>query len=806
MQRSEDAPSGATIVLEGEVQDMVLSRYVGAEVKRKEDPRLITGSSMYVDDLRLPGMGFVALYRSPYPYANIRSIDTSVAESMPGVVTVMTGDQLAEFCGPMAAGQGEGASGEQGDFDETEFQPTGAPSTWPLARGTVRYTGEAIVAVVAESRYQAEDAVATIDVDFEILPNVTNPEEAMKPGAPLLFDHIPYNIGARWDRKHGDPDAAFASAPVVAKARIRSQRVSGVPMEPRAVAAAPDPLNQGLTVWTSTQAPHWNRSAIAAALDLPTTRVRAIAPEVGGGFGVKIGAYQEDLIVAALAWKLQRPVKWQETRSENFLATHHGRDQWADVEICADNDGKITGVRMRVVQDLGSHAKGNDLAELTGRMSAGCYDIPNLDFKSFSVYTNTMAVGAYRGAGRPEAAYYIERAVDLLADAGGWDPAELRRKNFIAPFDHGYVTAAGERYDTGDYEKPLKKALDLIGYADLRKQQADLRKQGRYIGIGLASYVEICGFGPFESATVRVEPNGDVTLYSGISPHGQGQETTFAQLAADWLGADYDKVIFNHSDTLNTPQGNGTMGSRGLAVGGGALAISLRKIQDRAKQIAAHLLEAAAEDIELAEGKYRVKGVPGNEGMSLADIAEAAYSGSLPQDFEAGLESTDFFRPEDETFPFGTHIAVVEITPDTGEVKLTRFLSVDDCGVIISPNLVRGQVHGGLAQGIGQALFEEITYGENGELLSGTLNDYALPRAWAFPTFETHHTETPTYINLLGAKGIGEAATIGSTPATVNAVIDALEPWGITNLDIPLTSEKVWRAIQESGVNAAAAD
>lgn len=784
---------------------MVLSRYVGAEVKRKEDPRLITGSSMYVDDLQMPGMAHVALYRSPYPHARITGIDTSAAEGMPGVIAVLTGDQLAEFCAPMAAGQGEGGSHEQADFDETAFQPSGAPTTWALARGKVRNTGEAVVAVVAETRYQAEDAVAAVVVDFQELPNVTNPEDAMKPGAPQIFDHIPFNVGARWDRKHGNPDEAFANAAVVAKGRIRSQRVSGVPMEPRAVAAAPDPLNGGLTVWTSTQAPHWNRSAIAGALGIPTTKVRAIAPEVGGGFGVKIGAYQEDLIVAALAWKLKRPLKWQETRSENFLATHHGRDQWADVEICADRNGKLQGIRMRVVQDLGSHAKGNDLAELTGRMSAGCYEIPNLDFRSFSVYTNTMAVGAYRGAGRPEAAYYVERAIDMLADAGGWDPAELRSKNFIAPFDHGYVTAAGEKYDTGDYDKPLKKALDLIGYADLRKQQSDLRKQGRYIGIGIASYVEICGFGPFESATVRVEPNGDVTLYSGISPHGQGQETTFAQLAADWLGADYDKVIFNHSDTLNTPQGNGTMGSRGLAVGGGALAISLKKIQDRAKAIAAQLLEAAADDIELSDGKYRVKGSPAGEGLSLADISGAAYSGALPAEFEAGLESTDFFRPEDETFPFGTHIAVVEVFPDTGEVKLTRFLSVDDCGVIISPMLVRGQVHGGLAQGIGQALFEEITYGENGELLSGTLNDYALPRAWAFPTFETHHTETPTYINALGAKGIGEAATIGSTPATANAVIDALEPWGVTNLDIPLTAEKVWRAIQ-AGASSRAAD
>ncbi|HEU0116879.1 MAG TPA: molybdopterin cofactor-binding domain-containing protein, partial [Thermomicrobiales bacterium] len=406
--------------------------------------------------------------------------------------------------------------------------------------------------------------------------------------------------------------------------------------------------------------------------------------------------------------------------------------------------------------------------------------------------------------GRPEAAYYVERAIDLLADETGVDPADVRKKNFIAPFGDGHTTSAGEHYDTGDYAKPLAKALEVAGYADLRKRQADLRKQGRYLGIGLASYVEICGFGPYESSTVRVEPNGDVTVYTGISPHGQGQETTFAQLIADNLGADYERVIVNHGDTLNTPQGNGTMGSRGLAVGGGALMISINKVRDKAKHIAANLLEASVDDIEIADGSFRVKGVP-DRGVTLADIAGAAYSGSLPPELGSGLESTDYFQPDDETFPFGTHLAMVEVFPDTGQVKLVRYVTVDDCGVIISPNLVRGQVHGGLAQGIAQALREEIAYADNGELLTATLNDYAIPKADTFPLFETHHTETPTYLNLLGAKGIGEAATIGSTPATANAVIDALAPWGITHLDIPFTAEKVWRAIQDSG-KAAAAD
>ena len=783
---------------------MVLSRFVGAEVRRKEDPRLITGSSTYVDDLKITGMGVIALVRSPHPHATIVSIDTSAAEAMPGVLAVVTGDELAQFCGSLAGGSAEGGSGEEANPIQREEEAEESPPIWPLARGKVRYVGEAVVAVVAESKYQAADAAEVVEVEYGVLESITDPEAAMKDGAPQLYTSQKNNIGARWDRDHGDIDAAFKDAPVVAKARIRSQRLSGVPMEGRAVAAMPDPLINGLTVWTSTQAPHWNRTGIAAALGLPSTKVRAIAPEVGGGFGVKIGAYQEDFIVAALAYKMQRPLKWIETRTENFLATNHGRDQWADVEIAADERGRVRGLKMHVVQDLGGFPRGTDLAELTGRMSCGCYDIPALEFRSASVYTNKMALGAYRGAGRPEAAYYVERAMDLLADAAGLDPAEVRRVNFIPPFDNGFTTNAGEKYDTGDYEKPLNRALELADYAGLRREQAEARKAGRYLGIGLASYVEICGFGPFESATVRVETNGDVTVYTGISPHGQGQETSFAQIVADGLGVSMDVIGVTHSDTLNTPQGNGTMGSRGLAVGGGAVVLSMNKVQERAKAIAAHLLEAAPEDIEVEEGSFRVKGVP-DRGVALAEIAAAAYGGSLPPEFGAGLEATEFFRPEDETFPFGTHIAVVEVDPNSGVVSMVKFLSVDDCGPIISPKLVRGQVHGGVAQGIGQALLEEIIYDESGELITATLNEYALPKAVDFCEFETHHTETRTYLNPLGAKGIGEAATIGSTPAVANAVIDALEPWGVTHLDVPMTSEKVWRAIQ-SGTLSAAAD
>jgi len=776
---------------------MVLSSMVGAQVKRKEDPRLITGSSTYVDDIKLPGILIAAVVRSPYPHARVTSVDTAPALAIPGVVAALTGDELAAFCGPLAGGGGEGGSGEQGDKDEGDAEEIPTPATWAIARDMVRFVGEAVAVVVATSAALAEDAVDAVVVEYDQLPNIATPEAGELPDAQLLYENIKGNIGSRWNRTEGDIEAAFRDAPVVAKARIRSQRLAGVPMEPRGVLATPDPITQGLTVWTSTQAPHWNRNDIAEALGLSQNQVRAIAPEVGGGFGVKIGTYQEDFIVAALAHKLKRPVKWIETRSENFLVTHHGRDQWADLEIAAERDGTIRGLRVDVVQDLGAYPKGTDLPELTGRMAAGCYVIPALDFRSHGVFTNTMAVGAYRGAGRPEAAYYIERAMDLLADEAGLDPSEVRRKNFIPTDQFPYVTSAGERYDTGDYAKALDKALEIVDYARLRQEQAEGRREGRYIGIGLASYVEICGFGPYESSTVRVEPSGAVTIFTGISPHGQGQETTFAQLAAHHIGADFEHVVVNHGDTGNTPQGNGTMGSRGLAVGGGALMLSITKILEKAKRVAAHLLEASADDIELVDGKYRVRGVP-DRGVDLSQIAEAVYDDAddLPKDLDAGLESTDFFRPDDETFPFGTHIAVVEVLRETGEVKFLRYVSVDDPGVIISPMLVTGQVHGGIAQGIAQALFEEIRYDASGELVTGTLNDYAIPKAASLPSFETHHTETPTPLNLLGAKGIGEAATIGSTPATANAVIDALEPFGIRHLDVPMTPERIWQAIK----------
>jgi carbon-monoxide dehydrogenase large subunit len=786
---------------------MVMSKMVGARVRRKEDPRLITGSSMYVDDLKLPGMLHAIVVRSDYAHGLIRSIDTDAAKAAPGVIKVITGDDLPNLMKKFETGTKGETTEDPGIADDPANIDIIEPPIVPLARDKVRFIGEPVAVVVAESVTQAVDAAELIEVNIEPLDVVVDPFEAMADDAPQLYENVRNNIAVRkGGPRGGDVDDAFASAPITVKARIRSNRLNAVPMEARAVAAAPDPVSRGLTLWTSTQAPHWTRNVVAKNLGLNQNQVRCIAPEVGGGFGQKIDAYWEDYLVSALAYHLKRPVKWIETRSENMLASNHGRNQWADVEAAADANGKITALRARIIVDQGALPNGLGLGGSTWTMATGCYDIPAIDYQVIGVYTNTAPNGAYRGAGRPEAAYYIERVADLVADAAGLDPVDVRRVNFIRPEQFPFDTLSGTQYDTGEYDKTLDKALEVSNYAELRKEQAELRKQGRYVGIGLSTYVEICGFGPWESSTVRVEPGGEVTIFTGISPHGQGQETTFAQLASDYIGADFEQVVVNHGDTGNTPQGNGTMGSRGLAVGGAALVLSLNKIQEKSRRIAAHLLEAAVEDIELVDGKYQVKGVPAR-GLSLVDIADAAYGDDLPPEFDAGLDTTDFFRPADATFPFGAHVAVVEVLPETGEVKFLKYFSVDDCGPIISPMLVTGQVHGGLAQGIGQALLEDMIYDESGELMTGTLNDYTVPRAYHFPEFQSFHTETPTYLNPLGSKGIGEAATIGATPATANAVIDALEPWGITHLDIPATPHRVWAAIQEAeSTRATAAD
>ena len=764
-------------------------RLMGAEVKRKEDPRLVTGTSSYVDDIAIPGLHYVAFVRSPHAHARVGTIDTTAAAKRAGVFKIVTGQDIRAHCQPIPLG---GPSAEGGGGAET----TSGRRHYPLSIGRVRYVGEPVAAVIATSQSAAADGAADVVVDWEVLPAVADQLAAMAAGAPRLFEDAPKNIEHETSIKAGEPDAAFAKAPKVVKQRMVSQRLCGVPMEPRAALAAPDPASGGLTLWSTHQAPHMLRNDVAACLGVEQNLVRVIAPEVGGGFGVKFGIYPEDVTLSVIAKLFRVPVRWTETRVEHMTSTTHGRAQVTDLEAAVEADGTITAFRMHVVADIGAYPIFTFIPDLTLLMGVGVYKVANVDLKSTCIFTNSTPVAAYRGAGRPEAAYYLERLVDVVAQELGKPPEEIRRKNFIPPSAFPYTTPTGQKYDSGEYDRALGKALELAGYQKLRAEQKHRVNGGdrKLLGIGMAVYVEMCGFGPFESAVVRVEPGGGVTAFTGTSSHGQGHETTFAQIISDHLGVDFDKVVVRHGDTLNTPMGNGTGGSRSLAVGGSAIIGATLKVQEKARRIAAHMLEAAADDVVFEAGRYQVKGVPA-KALTIAEIAPKAYAEGLPEGIEYGLEATDFFRPPQLVYPFGAHVAVVEVDRDTGRVRVRDFISVDDCGVRISPMLVAGQVHGGLAQGIAQALLEEMVYDADGQLVTGSLMDYAVPHADDLPMFTTDQTVTPTPFNPMGAKGIGEAATIGSTPAIVNAVVDALKHVGVRHLDMPLRPERVWRAL-----------
>ena len=754
------------------------SKLMGAEVKRKEDPRMITGTSTYVTDVVVPGMQWVAFVRSPHAHARIRRIDTKPALQVPGVRMVVTGDdirKLAKALPPASASAEGGAS-------------SGAPGRqhWALSTEVVRHVGEAVAAVVADSDYAAHDGVEAVVVDWEPLPAVTDIFAALGDGAPQLHPDAPQNIEHKTQIKSGDPDAAFAKAKRVVKQRIVSQRLCSVAMEPRACVAAPDPTTRGLVVWATHQAPHNLRADLAGVLGMDQNLIRVINPDMGGGFGNKFGCYVEDVVLAALARHHRIALKWVETRVEHMVATTHGRAQVADLEAAVEDDGTITALRMKVTANIGAYPVFTFIPDLTLSMGVGVYKFTTVDLQSTCVFTNTTTVAAYRGAGRPEAAYYLERLVDIVAAELGKPPEEVRRRNFIPPSAFPYATPTGQNYDSGEYDRALTKALGLAGIDQLRREQKErLQRNDRtLLGIGQAVYVEMCGFGPYESAVVRVEPSGTVTAYTGTSAHGQGHETTFSQIIADHLGVDFDKIVVRHGDTAAVQMGNGTGGSRSVAVGGTAILNATLKVQEKARRIAASMLEAAVEDVVLESGRYQVKGAPA-KALGLADIAAMAHGETLAQGLEHGLEATDFFRPVQLVYPFGAHVAVVEVDRDSGAVRLRDYVSVDDCGVRISPTLVAGQVHGGLAQGIAQALWEELVYADDGQLTTGSLMDYAVPRAEDFPSFRTDLTVTPTPFNALGAKGIGEAATIGSTPAVANAVVDALRPLGVKHLDLP---------------------
>lgn len=775
------------------------TRVFGSGIRRREDPRLLTGTAKYTADFSLPNMAYAAVLRSPHGHAKIRRIDTSKAKQAPGVVDVFTGP-------------------------DTEAGLQCIPCAWlvpnsglkvsqyrAMAIGTVRYVGDAVAVVVAETEYQAYDALDLIDVDYEPLPAVIDPQKAAADGAPQLHDDIPNNLAFKWTVEGGQVDEAFSSAPVVIKDRIIQQRLIPTAMETRGALAQYTPATGELTIWNTTQNPHIVRFIMSLVTGVSEDRLRVVAPEVGGGFGSKIPQIQGDFITAFCAMKLGRPVRWIETRSENYQSTTHGRDHVQEVELAATNDGKVLGLRCNVWAGMGAYlstAAPGIPTILHGLMLSGPYTVPAVREIVHGVYTNATPVEAYRGAGRPEATFMLERMLDVLAHKLKIDPVEIRRRNLIAPFNDGHDVVTGLKYDSGNYQAALDKGLNHIGYDALRAEQKEARSKGRCMGIGVATYVEICGLGPsqvagavgfqgglWESAIVRFHPSGKVHVFIGASPHGQGEETTFAQVVADELGVGVADVRIFHGDTDNTPMGWGTYGSRTTAVGGAALAVATRKIKDKAKLLASHLLEAAVEDMDYADGKFFVKGSP-DKHKTIQDIALMAHvAWNLPQGMEAGLEASSFYDPPNFTYPFGAHIAVVDIDPETGHVSLRRYVAVDDCGPQINPVIVEGQVHGGVVQGVGQALWEEAVYDANGQLLTGTLADYAIPRADVLPDIEVLSTVTPSPHHPLGVKGIGEAGTIASTCAVYNAVLDALQPHGVESVQMPLTPERVWRAM-----------
>ncbi|PWT90110.1 MAG: carbon monoxide dehydrogenase [Blastocatellia bacterium] len=796
-------------------------KYVGRRVKRTEDPRLIKGLAHYVDDIKLPDTLHVAFVRSIYAHARINNVDVSEALNVPGVVAVYTGKDVADKVGPVPCA--------------SALPDLKVPDHRVLAKDKVYFVGHPIAAVVATDRYAARDAVDLVMVDYDDLPAVVDVEQAAA-GSTVIHESFGDNIAYKMSSGEGDIEAALSSADKVIKQRILHRRLAPIAMEPRGVLARYYPGEEELTVWSSTQIPHLLRTQLALMIGIPENKLRVITPEVGGGFGSKLNVYPEEALLGWISMQLGKPVKWIETRRENIQATIHGRGQVGDIEIACKNDGTLLGLRYNVIADLGAYHQllTPAIPTLTGLMLSGAYKIPAIQINITACFTNKMATDAYRGAGRPEATYVVERALDLVAAELGVDPAEVRRKNFPAANEFPFHTATGLDYDSGDYEAALNKAQQIVDYKTLREEQKRLRAEGRLIGVGVSTYVEICALGPsqampaggWESATVRIEPTGKVTILTGASPHGQGQETSFAQIAADELGVDLNDVTVIHGDTGVVQYGIGTFGSRATAVGGTAVLVAIQKLKAKASKIAAHILQTDATRLSFEGGKYSLEKaaasaagasepvVPvgeapaaalpepetnGRTSLTIQEIALAAHlAKELPPDTEPGLSATYFFEPKNFTFPFGTHIVVVEVDRETGDIKFLRYVAVDDCGKVINPMLVDGQLHGGICQSIGQAMYEEVVYDEQGQLVSGTLMDYALPRASHVPNFELDRTETPSPVNPLGIKGVGEAGTIGATPAIVGAIVDALSPFGVKHLDMPIKPETIWKAINTS--------
>ncbi len=780
------------------------ARAIGSPFLRKEDPKLLTGQARFVDDMTLPGMAWVYVVRSPFAHARIKSVKTDAAKAMPGVVAVWAGADLAdEWAGslPMA-------------WPVTE--DIKVPAHWPVTRDKARHLGDAVAVVVAETRGQAKDVAEVVDVDYEPLPPVLDVEEALRDEV-LVHEDLGSNKSYVWKLATGEPDKVFAEAPVVVKERYLQPRLVPNAMETRGCVVQPVPSTGELTLWSSTQIPHITKVTLAAftLANLPESKLRVIAPDVGGGFGSKLNVYAEEAICLAAARRLGRPVKWIEERSEAYLATTHGRGLINDVEIAATEEGKILGVRNRVLVDMGGYMQiitpGTPL--LGAWVYFGAYTMDCYDIEFTGVFTTKTPTDAYRGAGRPEATYAIERIVDALARRVGKDPVEIRRLNFIPPFSEPYTAVSGLSIDSGNYERALDRALELADYDQWRKEQRARRESGdpKQIGIGLSTYIEMCGLAPsrvlaairyaaggWDAATVRVLPTGKVIVSTGTSPHGQGHETAWSQIVADGLGVSYEDVEVLHGDTGLTPLGMDTYGSRSVSVGAVALHNALEKVVEKARKIAAHELEVSEDDLDYDRGVFTVKGAP-DKAKTIPEIAFAAWTAhNLPDGVEPELEATAVYDPQNFTWPFGSHVCVVEVDTETGAVDVLKYVAVDDVGTVVNPMIVEGQVHGGVTQGISESIYEVAEYDESGNLTTSNMSNYLVPSAADIPSLTVDRTETPSTTNPMGVKGVGETGTIASPPAVINSVIDALTPFGVTHIDKPASPENVWRAIQRA--------
>jgi aerobic carbon-monoxide dehydrogenase large subunit len=770
-------------------------KYFGRAMKRVEDPRLIKGIATYVDDLKLAGTLHAEFVRSPHANAKINSINTDSARKLPGVVAVFTGADVNDKLGAIPCA--------------TPLPGGKSPDHKVLAGARAYFVGHPVAIVVAETRAIARDALDLVEIDYDPLPAVIDPEKALEKNSPLTHPELGTNVAFTWNLSGGDIESAFKEADKVLKVRMIHPRLTPMAIEPRGCVASWHAGESSLTLWTSTQIPHLIRTLLPGLIGIPENKLRVVAPEVGGGFGSKLNLYVEEVVISHLAIRLNRPIKWIEGRRENAAATIHGRDQIGDHEIAIKNDGTLLAIRCKAIADVGSYCQllTPAIPTLTGTMLSGCYKLRAVHMEVTGVHTNKMSTDAYRGAGRPEAAYIIERVMDLVASELGLDPVQVRLKNMPEPTEFPFKTVTGVEYDSGNYQAAFKRARELADWPNLLKERDAARKEGRLFGIGLSTYVEICALGPsktmaaggWEWGCVRIEISGKVTVITGATPHGQGQETSFAQIAADRLGIPIEDIVVLRGDTATAHFGRDTYGSRATALGGSAIVMSIDKIIEKTKTLAAALLKSTPEKIEFADGKFFVSGEAKNA-LGWGQLASEAYvAKNLPPGFEPGLEASSFFEPPNCTFPFGTHVVAVEVDRDTGQVKILKYIAVDDCGKQVNPLLVEGQVQGGIAQSIGAALMERTVYDENGQLLTGEFMDYAIPRAVDIPDYVLGSTETPSPANPLGVKGVGEAGTIGATPAVANAVIDALSPLGIRHLDLPFTPERVWRVIQEKG-------